>query len=128
MVIRQLNEKASFELVEPEKSCVRMQYSNRFYGQCTLVARLQKSQTGLISIREPVSVERYKTRHGDLETLLKVAKDFVKQAVVKNPDFIAVPNLVTTVDRSLLSGPVAGKLSRQLLRFSGLLIASLGSK
>jgi hypothetical protein len=70
--------------VDAEQQIVRFEYSNAFYGSCTIVARIVKKRTRFILDKGSLSTERHAVRRGKVSALLKMADTFLEQLLLKS--------------------------------------------
>ena len=90
MQFTDLNETARLEWVDAEDLTFRFEYSNRFYGSCTFVARVVKYHTHWILDRSSLSTEKHAVKRGELPGLLKLATIFLKRLLLRSPSLEAL--------------------------------------
>jgi hypothetical protein len=78
-----INESATLEWINEKDLHFRLTYTNRFYGSCTVSARLSRMGEQLTLDKESVYVEDQQVKHGEPSTLLRVTLDFFKQLLIK---------------------------------------------
>ncbi len=81
-----LNESARVEVGKSYAVPLRVNYSNRFYGSCVLVARLRRQPTGAPTIdQKTITFEDIEIRRGTNQALTAAAESFVLSQLQKNP-------------------------------------------
>jgi hypothetical protein len=79
-----LNEKASLEWLDTEDLAFRFEYSNRFYGSCTLVAKLARCRTHLTLDDKSLLIESHQVKRGDQSALSNLATTFLRLLLLRS--------------------------------------------
>ena len=84
MQFTDLNETARLEWLDTENLTFRFEYSSRFYGSCTFVARVAKYRAQLVLDRSSLSTEKHAVKRGELPALLKLATIFLERLLLRS--------------------------------------------
>jgi hypothetical protein len=77
-----LNEEAKLEWVDVERLAFEFEYSNRFYGSCTFVAKLRSGRNRLLLDQESLSAERFEVKRGSSAVLLSLSMIYLNHILI----------------------------------------------
>lgn len=85
MTFQSLNELGEIKRAALGQPLFRFDYTNPFYGRCSFTATIVESKDRSLILDEgSIVLQEHQIRKGTLQTVLKVAKSFFTQVLVKH--------------------------------------------